>query len=66
MSRTYSICFTLSSPNMRSRSTSEKPITAFNGVRSSCDMLARNSLLWRFALSSSAVFCTTRCSSALV
>ena len=38
---------------MRSSSTSEKPITAFSGVRSSCDMLARNSDLWRLATSSS-------------
>ena len=34
-------------------STSEKPMIALSGVRSSCDMLARNSLLLRFAASSS-------------
>ena len=34
-------------------STSEKPMIAFSGVRSSCDMLARNSLLCRLARSSS-------------
>ena len=43
MSRRYSSWRSLISPNMRSSSTSEKPITAFNGVRSSWDMLARNS-----------------------
>ena len=58
MSRTYSSWRSLSSPNMRSSSTSEKPITAFSGVRSSCDMLARNSDLWRPATSSSRKSCT--------
>ena len=43
MSWRYSSWRSFSSPNMRSSSTSEKPITAFRGVRSSCDMLARNS-----------------------
>ena len=52
MSRTYSSWRSLSSPNIRSSSTSEKPITAFSGVRSSCDMLARNSDLWPEAISS--------------
>src|SRR5437016_12120867 len=52
MSFRYSSCFSLSSPNMRSVSTSEKPMMAFSGVRSSCDMLARNSDLWRLAASS--------------
>src|SRR5512132_3996032 len=37
---------------MPSDSTSEKPMTAFSGVRSSWDMLARNSDLWRLAASS--------------
>ena len=37
---------------MRSSSTSENPITALSGVRSSCDMLARNSDLCRPATSS--------------
>ena len=37
---------------MRSSSTSEKPMMALSGVRSSCDMLARNSLLCLFAISS--------------
>ena len=53
MSRTYSSWRSLSSPNIRSSSTSEKPITAFSGVRSSCDIEARNSDLWRPATSSS-------------
>ena len=57
MSRTYSSWRSLSSPNIRSSSTSEKPITAFSGVRSSCDMLARNSDLWRPATSSSRSRC---------
>ena len=43
MSSRYSSCFAFSSPNMRSRSTCEKPMIALSGVRSSCDMLARNS-----------------------
>ena len=51
MSRRYSSWRSLRSPNMRSRSTSEKPITALSGVRSSCDMFARNSDLWRLATS---------------
>ena len=41
MSRTYSSWRSLSSPNIRSSSTSEKPITALSGVRSSCDMLGQ-------------------------
>ena len=41
-----------SSPNIRSDSTSEKPMIAFSGVRSSCDMLARNSDLCWLATSS--------------
>ena len=53
MSSRYSVCLSLTSPNMRSSSTSEKPMMALSGVRSSCDMFARNSLLWRFATSSS-------------
>ncbi len=56
MSRTYSSWRSLSSPNIRSSSTSENPITAFSGVRSSCDMLARNSDLCWLATSSSRVF----------
>ena len=52
MSCRYSACFSLTSPNMRSASTSEKPRIAFSGVRSSWDMLARNSDLWRLAASS--------------
>ena len=46
MSFRYSACFSLISPNMRSVSTSEKPMIALSGVLSSCDMLARNSDLW--------------------
>ena len=52
MSSRYSSCFALISPNSRCRSTCEKPMIAFSGVRSSCDMLARNSLLWLLATSS--------------
>ena len=55
MSRRYSSWRSLSSPNIRSSSTSENPITAFSGVRSSCDMLARNSDLCWLTTSSSAV-----------
>ena len=42
-----------------SRRSSEKPMIAFSGVRSSCDMLARNSLFWRLAVSSCTVFSAT-------
>ena len=56
MSSRYSSCFSLTSPNIRSRSTCEKPMIAFSGVRSSCDMFARNSLLCRLAASSSRLF----------
>ena len=52
MSFRYSSCFSFSSPNIRSVSTSEKPMMAFSGVRSSWDMLARNSDLCRLAASS--------------
>ena len=52
MSCRYSSCLSFSSPNMRSSSTSEKPMMAFSGVRSSCDMLARNSDLCWLATSS--------------
>src|SRR5262245_35131525 len=48
----YSACFSLTSPNIRSASTSENPRIAFSGVLSSWDMLARNSDLWRLAASS--------------
>ena len=58
MSRTYSSWRSLSSPNRPSSSTSENPITAFSGVRSSCDMLARNSDLCPLAISSSRAVCT--------
>ena len=54
MSLRYSACLSFSSPNMRSFSTSEKPMMALSGVRSSCDMLARNSDLCRLATSSCA------------
>ena len=49
MSWRYSSWRWLRSPNIRSSSTLEKPITAFSGVRSSWDMLARNSDLCRLA-----------------
>src|SRR6185369_13991820 len=49
MSFKYSSCFSFSSPNIRSLRTSEKPMMAFRGVRSSCDMLARNSDLCELA-----------------
>ena len=52
-SSTYASCRSFSSPNICSCSTSEKPMIAFSGVRSSCDMLARNSDLCRLAVSSS-------------
>ena len=53
MSSRYSSCLSLTSPNIFSLSTSEKPMMALSGVRSSCDMLARNSDLCLFASSSS-------------
>ena len=56
MSSRYSRCLSLSSPNMPSSSTSEKPITALSGVRSSCDMLARNSDLCALATSTCRLF----------
>ena len=46
------VCFSLISPNIFSASTSENPMMALSGVRSSCDMLARNSDLCRLAASS--------------
>ena len=58
MSRTYSSWRSFSPPNRPSSSTSENPITAFSGVRSSCDMLARNSDLCPLATSSSRAVCT--------
>ena len=51
MSSVYSACFSFSSPKSLSCKTSEKPMMALSGVRSSCDMLARNSDLWRLAAS---------------
>ena len=53
MSSTYSPCFSFSSPNSLFSSTWEKPRIALSGVRSSCDMFARNSLLCRLTVSSS-------------
>ena len=53
MSSRYSSCFSFTSPTILSRSTCEKPMIAFSGVRSSCDMLARNSDLCWLAVSSS-------------
>src|SRR5215470_17495778 len=58
MSFRYSSCFSFSSPNMRSMRTSENPMTALSGVRSSCDMLARNSDLCWLATASSRLFCS--------
>src|SRR4051812_895001 len=49
MSSRYSFCFSFTSPKMPCDSTSENPMTALSGVRSSWLMFARNSLLWRFA-----------------
>ena len=61
MSCTYSAWRSLSSPNIRSSSTSEKPMTALSGVRSSCDMLARKSdLCWLVVASSRR--CSSSCS----
>src|SRR5215475_13291464 len=51
MSSVYSACFSLSSPNILSPKTSEKPMIALSGVLSSWDMLARNSDLCRLAAS---------------
>src|SRR5207302_1632272 len=52
MSFRYSSCFSFNSPNIRSTSTSENPMMAFSGVRSSWDMFARNSdLCWLAAAS---------------
>ena len=59
MSRRYSSWRSLISPNIRSRSTSENPSTALSGVRSSCDMLARNSDLCRLATASSELLPST-------
>ena len=52
MSWRYSVCFSLMSPNIFSARISENPMMALSGVRSSCDMLARNSDLCRLAASS--------------
>jgi hypothetical protein len=52
MSRTYSSWRSFKFPDSRSSSTSENPITAFKGVRSSCDIDARNSDLCADAISS--------------
>ena len=43
MSSRYSACFSFTEPTISSRNTCEKPMIAFSGVRSSWDMLARNS-----------------------
>ena len=43
-------------PIRPSLSASEKPMMAFSGVRSSCDMVARNSDFMRLACSSSTFF----------
>ena len=51
ISSVYSACFSFSSPNSLSPRTSEKPMIALSGVRSSWDMLARNSDLCRLAAS---------------
>ena len=56
MSRRYSVCFSFVSPNIPCSSTSENPMIALSGVRSSCDMLARNSDLCWLATSSSRLF----------
>ena len=53
MSSRYSSCFSFTSPTIPSRSTCEKPMIAFSGVRSSCDMLARKSDLCWLAVSTS-------------
>ena len=55
MSSRYSSCFSFTSPNSFCCSTWEKPMIAFSGVRSSCDMLARNSDLCLVATSSARV-----------
>ena len=43
MSSRYSACFGLTGPTISSCNTCENPMIAFSGVRSSWDMLARNS-----------------------
>ena len=58
MSRTYSDWRSFKGPNSSSSSTSEKPMTAFSGVRSSCDIEARNADLCPDATSSSRAVCT--------
>ena len=55
MSSRYSSCLSFTSPNSFCCSTWVKPMIAFSGVRSSCDMLARNSDLCVLAASSSLV-----------
>ena len=52
-------------PTRPSFSTSEKPMMALSGVRSSCDMFARNSDFMRLASSSSTFFCCSACSTRL-
>ncbi len=67
MSRRYSSCRSLISPNMRSSKTSENPMTALSGVRSSCDMLARNSdLCWLATVSSALLRASSRNSRAFM
>ena len=58
MSPTYSAWVSLSSPKWPVSSTSENPMTAFSGVRSSWDMAARNSDLCRLASSSRSLACS--------
>ena len=66
MSSTYPTWRSFRSPKCWAPSTSANPMTALSGVRSSCDMLARNSVLWRLASSMSRRWCSasTRESSA--
>ena len=47
----YSLWSSVSAPVMLSMGTSEKPVTEFSGVRSSCDIVARNSDFRRAASS---------------
>jgi hypothetical protein len=65
MSPTKWRCFSVRSPSRPSASTSEKPMIALSGVRSSCDMLARNADFMRLASSSSTFFRCSACSIAL-
>ena len=59
---TYERCLSVSVPKISCSSSSENPMTAFSGVRSSWLMLARNELLaWLAASASSLALISSRC-----